>query len=116
MRAAAISLIALAAAFPAAAGEIDAVSRIDAVTVYPDAAVVARVAEIDAPAGDSVLVFRDLPLGLEPASLRLEGAAGAALKSRSGIASDRANRVIRSGCSQTSQTKYRNTPRRLTQA
>jgi len=79
MRAAAISLIALAAAFPAVAGETDVVSRIDAVTIYPDAAVVTRLAEVDTPAGDSVLTFRNLPLGLDPASLRVEGAAAAAV-------------------------------------
>ena len=79
MRAAAISLIAFAAAFPAVAGETDVVSRIDAVTIYPDAAIVTRLADVDTPAGDSVLTFRNLPLGLDPASLRVEGAAVAAL-------------------------------------
>ena len=79
MRAAAISLIAFAAAFPAVAGETDVASRIDAVTIYPDAAIVTRLAEVDAAAGDSVLTFRNLPLGLDPASLRVEGAAVAAL-------------------------------------
>jgi uncharacterized protein (TIGR02231 family) len=79
MRAAAISLIAFTAAFPAVAGETDVVSRIDAVTIYPDAAIVTRLAEVDAPAGDSVLTFRNLPLGLDPDSLRVEGAAVTAL-------------------------------------
>jgi len=79
MRAAAISLIAFTAAFPAFAGETDVVSRIDAVTIYPDAAIVTRLADVDAPAGDSVLTFRNLPLGLDPDSLRVEGAAMAAL-------------------------------------
>ena len=78
MRTAVLSLIAFAAAFPAAA-ETDVVSRVDAVTVYPDAAVVTRLADVDAPAGDSVLVFRNLPLSLDPASLRVEGAADAAV-------------------------------------
>ncbi|MGA2493212.1 MAG: mucoidy inhibitor MuiA family protein [Roseiarcus sp.] len=79
MRAAAISLIAFTVAFPAVAGETDVVSRIDAVTIYPDAAIVTRLAEVDAPAGDSVLTFRNLPLGLDPDSLRVEGTAIAAL-------------------------------------
>ncbi len=79
MRAAALSLIAFTAAFPAFADETDVVSRIDAVTIYPDAAIVTRRAEIDAPAGDSVLTFRNLPLGLDPDSLRVEGTAIAAL-------------------------------------
>ena len=79
MRAAAISLIAFAAAFPAVAGETDVVSRIDAVTIYPDAAIVTRLAEVDAPAGDSVLTFRNLPLGLDPgfAARRGRGRRGA---------------------------------------
>jgi len=79
MRAAAISLIAFTAAFPAVAGETDVVSRIDTVTIYPDAAIVTRLAEVDAPAGDSVLTFANLPLGLDPDSLRVEGSAVAAL-------------------------------------
>jgi len=79
MRAAAISLIAFTAAFPAVAGETDVVSRVDAVTIYPDAAIVTRLAEVDAPAGDSVLTFANLPLGLDPDSLRVEGSAVAAL-------------------------------------
>jgi uncharacterized protein (TIGR02231 family) len=79
MRAAAISLFAFAVAFPAVAAETDVASRIDAVTVYPDAAIVTRLAVVDAPAGDSVLAFRDLPLDLDPASLRVEGAAEAAV-------------------------------------
>ena len=58
---------------PALAGEIEAASKIDAVTVYPDAAIVSRIVELDMPQGDSQLVFKNLPLGLDPASLRLEG-------------------------------------------
>jgi uncharacterized protein (TIGR02231 family) len=78
MRAAAISLVAFAAAFPAAA-ETDVVSRVEAVTVYPDAAIVTRLAEVDSPAGESVVTFRNLPLDLDPDSLRVEGAADAAV-------------------------------------
>ena len=63
----------------ASASEIEAASRVDAVTVYPDAAIVTRVAEVDLSQGDNVLVFKDLPLALDPASLRLEGVSGAAL-------------------------------------
>ncbi len=83
MRPIARSLFSLAATaiFPAgaSAGEIEAASRIDAVTVYPDAAIVTRVAEVDLSQGDNVLVFNGLPLALDPASLRVEGAADAAL-------------------------------------
>jgi uncharacterized protein (TIGR02231 family) len=70
---AALSLAALCAAAPALAGEIDAASRIDAVTLYPDAAAVTRIAEIELPAGASRLVFRGLPAGIDPTSLRVSG-------------------------------------------
>ncbi len=69
------SMLALIVATPALAGDIDAKSRIDAVVVYPDAAAVTRVVDIDLPAGSSTLVLRGLPIGLDPASLRVEGAA-----------------------------------------
>ena len=68
------SLLALIVSAPALAGDIEAHSAIDAVTVYPDAAVVTRVATLDLPAGDSTLAFKDLPLSLDPASLRVAGA------------------------------------------
>ncbi len=83
MRTIARSLFTLAAAAislaAASAGEIDAASKVDAVTVYPDAAIVTRVAEVDLSQGDNVVVFKNLPLAVDPASLRLEGAADAAL-------------------------------------
>lgn len=58
---------------PAHAGEVDAASRVDSVTLYPDAAVVTRLAEIDLPAGESRLVFHGLPGSLDPATLRVGG-------------------------------------------
>ncbi|MGD0641643.1 MAG: mucoidy inhibitor MuiA family protein [Roseiarcus sp.] len=83
MRMIACSLFTLAAtaasSVGASAGEIEAASKIDSVIVYPDAAIVARVAEVDLSQGDNVVVFKDLPLSLDPASLRVEGVAGAAL-------------------------------------
>ncbi len=83
MRLIARSLFAVAAtamsSAAAFAAEIEAASKVDAVTVYPDAAIVTRVAAVDLSQGDNVVVFRGLPLGLDPASLRLEGAADAAL-------------------------------------
>ncbi|MFO1168644.1 MAG: mucoidy inhibitor MuiA family protein [Rhodoblastus sp.] len=57
----------------ASAADIEARSRIDAVTVYPDAATVTRVLEVDLPAGASSLVLRGLPFALDPASLRVSG-------------------------------------------
>lgn len=76
---AAASLSAMAAAMPALAAEIDMRSKIDAVTVYPDAATVTRLAEVDMPAGASTLVFKGLPMNLDPASLRVTSEAGARL-------------------------------------
>lgn len=75
----AASLIALCAASPVFAAEVEVKSKIDAVTVYPDAAMVTRVAEVEAPAGASTLVFRNLPMNIDPASLRVTGAAGTQL-------------------------------------
>ena len=69
----AFSLSALCACIPALAADIDAASRIDAVTVYPEGASVERIAEADAPAGDSRLIFRGLPPGIDPATLRVRG-------------------------------------------
>jgi uncharacterized protein (TIGR02231 family) len=69
----ALSLLALALAAPALAGDIDAASKIDQVTVFPDAASVRRVAKIDLPSGETMLRFKDLPIALDPASLRVEG-------------------------------------------
>jgi uncharacterized protein (TIGR02231 family) len=70
--AAALSLIALFTR-PAFSGEIDGISRIDEVTLYPDAAQVTRTAEADLPAGASRLVLHGLPASLDPASLRVSG-------------------------------------------
>jgi uncharacterized protein (TIGR02231 family) len=60
-------------AVPATAGELDATSRPDSVTVYPDGATVTRVIRIDLPAGDTTLIARDFPPMLDPSSLRIEG-------------------------------------------
>ncbi|MDH7798446.1 MULTISPECIES: mucoidy inhibitor MuiA family protein [unclassified Beijerinckia] len=68
-----VSLPALLAAAPAFAASFEVASKIDAVTVYPDAASVIRHASIELPAGTHTLVFRGLPMNLDPASLRIEG-------------------------------------------
>ena len=67
------SLLVLGAELPALADPIAATSAIDAVTVYPDAAIVTRVATVELPEGDSAIAFKDLPLSLDPASLRVSG-------------------------------------------
>ncbi len=75
----ATSIAALLAAAPALSAQMQATSSIDAVTVYPDAATVTRIAEIDLPAGATSLVFADLPNAIDPGSLRVEGAANGQL-------------------------------------
>ncbi|MGL3211051.1 mucoidy inhibitor MuiA family protein [Bradyrhizobium sp. BR 1433] len=64
---------------PLHAANLDAASQVDAVTVYPDGASVARVITLDLPAGDNTLIARDFPIGLDPSSLRVEGEGGAKL-------------------------------------
>ena len=64
-------------AAPALAAELDVRSAIDAVTVYPDGATVTRVIGVDLPPGDTTLVARDFPPGLDASSLRVEGESGA---------------------------------------
>jgi len=73
------SLVALAAlaVMPARAANLEASSSIDTVTVYPDGASVTRVIAVDLPAGDNTVVVNDFPLGLDRASLRVEGEADA---------------------------------------
>ena len=66
-------------AAPALAADIEAQSKIDSVTVYPDAAAVTRVAGVDFPMGSSTVVFRGLPMGLDPASLRVSAKGDAAM-------------------------------------
>jgi uncharacterized protein (TIGR02231 family) len=63
----------------ASAADIEAVSRPDTVTVYPDGATVTRIIDTDLPAGDSTLLVADFPLTFDPASLRVEGAGSARL-------------------------------------
>lgn len=66
-------VLVLAGAASALAAEIDVSSSVDAVTVYPDGATVTRLISIDLPAGDTTLIAKDFPPGLDPASLRVEG-------------------------------------------
>lgn len=66
-------------ASPGHAANLDATSTVDAVTVYPDGATVTRAITLDVPAGDSTAFAKDFPLGLDIASLRVEGEAGTKL-------------------------------------
>ncbi|WP_441238374.1 mucoidy inhibitor MuiA family protein [Bradyrhizobium sp. 930_D9_N1_4] len=72
-------LVTMATASPSWAADVDATSAIDTVTVYPDGATVTRIITIDLPSGDTTLVARDFPLGLDTSSLRVEGEGGAKL-------------------------------------
>jgi len=58
---------------PAVAAELEASSRIDSVTVYPDGATVTRLINVDLAAGDHTVLSRDFPVSLDPSSLRVEG-------------------------------------------
>ncbi|WFU23786.1 mucoidy inhibitor MuiA family protein [Bradyrhizobium sp. CB1717] len=72
-------LVTMAASSPSWAADLDANSAIDTVTVYPDGATVTRVITVDLPSGDSTLVAKDFPLGLDASSIRVEGEGGAKL-------------------------------------
>lgn len=61
----------------ALAATIEAASKVDRVILYPDAALVTRLIEIDIPAGSHELMVGDLPATIDPASLRIEGSADA---------------------------------------
>jgi uncharacterized protein (TIGR02231 family) len=65
---------------PVQAAEIDAQSRIDAVTVYPQGAEITRIAEVSIAAGEHTLVLDDLPGEIDPQSIRVEGEAGDAVE------------------------------------
>lgn len=76
----ALVIMSAGSVFSLAAAEIEASSRIDSVTVYPDGATVTRLIRLDLPAGDNTLLARDFPTTLDPSSLRVEGEAGARLR------------------------------------
>ncbi len=75
----AATAIACAIAGPAWAAEIEAASKVDTVTVYPDGASVTRVAIVELPTGASTIVLKGLPATIDPASLRVAGKATGAL-------------------------------------
>jgi len=72
-------LVTALVAAPVRADDLDATSAIDAVTIYPDGASVTRLITLDLPSGDTTLVAKDFPLGLDPSSLRVEGEAATKL-------------------------------------
>ncbi len=73
------ALLPLAAASFAGAAEIEARSRVEAVTVYPDGATVVRTVPVRIPAGSNTVVLRGLAGSIDPASIRVEGEGSARL-------------------------------------
>jgi uncharacterized protein (TIGR02231 family) len=65
---------------PALAADVSATSQIDAVTVFPESAEVTRIARVKLESGSHVVVVRDLPSGLVPDSIRVQGEATGALE------------------------------------
>lgn len=57
------------------AAEVEAVSRIGSVTVFPMGAEVVRVSKVELGEGEHTIVFRDLPAGAVEGSIRVEGSA-----------------------------------------
>ena len=69
----AVGLLFFVAAPDLRAAELDADSRITAVTVFPDRAQVTRLIEVPLPQGDTTVVVSGLPANLLGESLRVEG-------------------------------------------
>jgi len=77
---AAISVLLLSSTAGVMAAEIKATSRIDAVTVYPVGAEVARTGRVRMERGEHVILFTDLPAQALSGSLRVEGKATGTLE------------------------------------
>lgn len=77
MKKVAISALVLFAVHHSAAlaAEVPAVSKIDAVTVFPMGAEVVRVAKVQLDKGEHTILFQDLPAGAVEGSIRVEGSA-----------------------------------------
>ena len=69
----AAAVLATSALTPAFAADMAVNSSVDAVTVFPSGAEVTRAAAADLAAGETTLVFANLPGDLDPATLRVEG-------------------------------------------
>jgi uncharacterized protein (TIGR02231 family) len=70
-----VAVAALICASPALAADITFSAKVDAVTVFPDGAMVTRAGEASLPAGEHVLILKGLPAGVDPASVRVEAKA-----------------------------------------
>jgi uncharacterized protein (TIGR02231 family) len=62
------------------AADVEAVSRIDAVTVFPMGAEVVRVSKVQLEKGDHTILFNDLPASAIEGSIRVEGTASGKLE------------------------------------
>ena len=69
------AVLAVTAAGPLQAADIQAPSQVDAVTVFPSGAEVRRVAKLNIDAGAHTLIFNELPQQAVPGSIRVEGKA-----------------------------------------
>ncbi|MGH8760658.1 MAG: DUF4140 domain-containing protein, partial [Burkholderiales bacterium] len=58
---------------PAFAADINAISHIDAVTVFPSGAEIVRLAEANVEQGENTLIFAGLPGNLQMETIRVEG-------------------------------------------
>ncbi|MFM9975964.1 MAG: mucoidy inhibitor MuiA family protein [Beijerinckiaceae bacterium] len=70
----------LASVAPVVSAEITASSKIDGVIVYPGAAAITRILDVEIPAGAHTIVVAGLPQALEPNSLRIEGVSSGSLQ------------------------------------
>jgi uncharacterized protein (TIGR02231 family) len=68
------------AAHPAGAAEMTIPSKVDAVTVFPSGAEIARVFDVKLAAGSHVLVLADLPAAVAESTIRVEGETAGALE------------------------------------
>jgi uncharacterized protein (TIGR02231 family) len=68
------------AAHPAWAAEMTIPSKVDAVTVFPSGAEIARVFDVKLAAGSHVLVLADLPAAVAESTIRVEGETAGALE------------------------------------
>ncbi len=74
-----LAVLLLALTGPALAADLPLQSRIDAVTVFPDAAAVTRIGQLGVPKGQHVLLLKGLPAALDPNSIRIEGSSDGGL-------------------------------------
>ncbi|WP_295559633.1 mucoidy inhibitor MuiA family protein [uncultured Hyphomicrobium sp.] len=75
-----VALLVTAGPGLARAAEVEALSRIDAVTVFPMGAEVVRVAKVQLEKGEHTVLFRDLPASAVDGSIRVEGTASGKLE------------------------------------